>query len=150
MFQDAPPVCHAHSVWHRLSKHDAIDATKKIRLRNLKPFLALEVLSPYCVRDLGLRNRFVICCVMLIRISCSRAHCLGHTYLIPPRGAHKSIPLKLVLHSTHNCRRVFWEIVQISNSIVDVESKLGSYCRVSRAYPSHLVSIAGGVSNFNV
>jgi len=84
---------------------------------------------------------------MFIHISCGRAHCLADTYLIPPGGAHKSIPLKQVVHSTRNRRRVFWEIVQISNSILYVENKLGSYCRVSRPYLSHLVSPPGGVRN---
>jgi len=93
------------------------------------------------------RNRFVICWVMFIRISCGRAHYLVHTYLIPPRGAHKSIPLKQVVHSTRNCGWVFWEIVQISILILYVENKLGSYCRMSRAYLSHLVSTPGGVRN---
>jgi len=84
---------------------------------------------------------------MFIRISCGRAHYLANTYLIPSRGAHKSIPLKEVVHCTRNCRRVFWEIVQISNSILYVENKLGSYCRVSRPYLSHLVSTPGGMRN---
>ena len=84
---------------------------------------------------------------MFKRISCGQAHYLVHTYLIPPRGAHKSIPLKEVVRSTPNCRRVFWEIVQISNSILYLENKLGSYCRVSQAYRSHLVSTPGGVRN---
>jgi len=84
---------------------------------------------------------------MFIRISCGRAHYLAHTYLIPPRGAHKSIPLKQVVHPTRNRPRVFWEIIQISNSILYVENKLGSYCRVSRAYLSHLVSTPGAVRN---
>ena len=95
----------------------------------------------------GARNRFVICWVMFIRISCGQAYYLAHTYLIPPRGAHKSIHLKQVVHSTRNRLRVFWGIVQISNSILYVENKLGSYCRVSRAYLSHLVSTPGGVRN---
>jgi len=82
---------------------------------------------------------------MFIHISCGRAHYLVHTDLIPPRGAHKSIPLKQVVHSTRNGRPVFWEIVQISNLILYMENKLGSYCRESRAYLVHLVNTPGGV-----
>jgi len=33
--------------------HGAIDATKKIRFGNPTHFPALQVLSPYCLRDLG-------------------------------------------------------------------------------------------------
>ena len=84
---------------------------------------------------------------MFIRISCGRAHYLAHTYHIPPRRAHKSIPLKQVVRTMRNPCYVFWEIVLISNLILYVENKLGSYCRVSHAYLSHLVSTSGGVRN---
>jgi len=84
---------------------------------------------------------------MFICITCGWAHYLAYTYLIPPRGAHKSITLKQVDHSTRNRHRVFGEIVQISNLILYVENKLGSYCSVSRAYLSHLVSTPGSVRN---
>ena len=63
---------------------------------------------------------------MVIAISCGRAHHLAHTYLIPPYGAHKSIPHKKVVHSTYNGRCIFWDIIQIANLIHYVESKLGS------------------------
>ena len=93
------------------------------------------------------RNRFVICCVMFIHISCGPAHPLPHTYLIPPRGADKSIPPKKVVHSASNRRPLFWGMVQICNLILYVENKLGSYCRVSCAQLSNLVSTPGGVYN---
>jgi len=35
------------------ANHDAIDVTKKIMFGNPKHFLALEVLSSYCLGDLG-------------------------------------------------------------------------------------------------
>lgn len=75
----------------------------------------------------GVRNRFVISWVMFTRISCGRPHYLAYTYLIPPWGAYESIPLQEVVHSTGNCNRAFWQIVQISNSILYTENKLGSY-----------------------
>jgi len=118
--------------------------TKKIRFVNLKHFLPLKYFPHIASGICGARNQFVICWVMFISISCGRAHYLAHTYLIPSQGAHKSIPLKQVVHSTRNRRRVFWEIVQISNSILYVENTLGSYCRVSHAYLSHLVSTLDG------
>jgi len=49
-----------------------------------------------------------------------------------------------------NRRKVFWEIVQVSNSILYVENKLGSYRRVPLTYLSHLVSTPGGVRNVQV
>ena len=110
-------------------------------------FLPLKYFPHIASGIWGARNRFVICWVMFIRISCGRAHYLVQTYLRPPQGAHKSIPLNQEVHSTQNRRRLFWEIVQISNSILYVENKLGSYCRVSRAYLSHLVSTPGSVRN---
>jgi len=103
-------------------------------------FLPLKYFPHMASGIWGARNRLVICWVMFIRISSGRAHLLAHTYLIPPPGAHKSIPLQQVVHSTCNRCQVVGEIIQISNSILYVENKLGSYCRVSRAYLSHLVS----------
>jgi len=110
-------------------------------------FLPLQYFSHIASGIWGARNLFIIYWVMFIRISCGQAYYLAHTYLILPQGAHESIFLKQVVHSTCNCRRVLWESVQISNSILHVENKLGSYCRVSRAYLSHLVSSSGRVHN---
>jgi len=144
-------VCHTRRVWHSMAQ------VKQTMMPLMLPrksdseipniFLPLKYFSHIASGIWGARNRFVICWVMFIRISCGRAHYPAHTYLIPPREAHKSIPLKQVVHSTRNRRRVFWEIVQISNSMLYVENKLGSYCRVSRPYLSHLVSTPGGVRN---
>ena len=145
------PVCHARRVWHSMAQ------LKQTMMPLMRPRKSGSEIANICLPlkyfphitwgIRGARNSFVICWVMFIGISCGQAHYLAHTYLIPPRGAHKSIPLKQVVHFTRNRRRVFWEIVQISNSILYVENKLGSYCRVSRAYLSHLVSTPGGVRN---
>jgi len=145
------PLCHARRVWHSMAQVKQtmmpLMPPRKSGSEIPKTFLPLKYFPHIASGIWGARNRVVICWVMFIRISCGQAHYLAHTYLIPPRGAHKSIPLKQVVHSTRNRRRVFWEIVKISNSIVYVENKLGSYCRVSRAYLSHLVSTPGGVRN---
>jgi len=147
-------ICHARRVWHSMAQ------VKQTRMPLMPPrksdseipnILLPLMYFPHIASGIwGARNRFIICWVMFIRISCGRAHYPAHTYLIPPWGAHKSIPLKQVLHSTRNRRRVFWEIVHLSNSILYVENKLGSYCGVSRAYRSHLVSTPGGVGNVEV
>jgi len=139
------------TVWHSMA------LVKKTVMPLMRPrksgseipniFLPLKYFAHIAWRICGVRNQFVICWVMFIRISCGRAHYLAHTYLIPLRRVHKSIPLKQVVHSTPNRRLVFWEIVQISNSILYVQNKLGSYCRVSRAYLSHLVTTPGDVGN---
>lgn len=100
----------------------------------------------------GARNRFVICWVEFIRISCGWAHELPHTYLIPSRGAHKSVLLKEVVNPTRNGRRVFWEIVQFDNFVLHMVNKLRSYPRVFLPYLSHLVSVrraSGGVMSGN-
>ena len=145
------PVCHSRRVWHTLAqvKQTMIPLMRPRQLGSEIPniFLPLKYFPHIASGIWCARNRYVICCVMFIRISCGRAHYLGHTYLIPPWGAHKSIPLKHVVHCTRNHRRVFWEIVQISNSILYVVNKLGSYYRVSCAYLSHLISTPGGVRN---
>jgi len=60
------------------------------------------------------------------------------------------MPLKEVVHSARNRRRVLWEIVQSSNVVLYVVNKLRSYCRVSRAYLSDLVSTPGGVGDVGV
>ena len=63
-----------------------------------------------------------------------------HAYLITSGGTHESIPFKEVVHSTRNRSRVSGEIVISCNVFLYVEQKLGSYCRVSGTYLSHLVS----------
>ena len=63
-----------------------------------------------------------------------------HAYLITCGGTDESIPLKEVVHSTCSRPQVLGEIVIASNGFFYVEQKLGSYCRVSGAYLSHLVS----------
>ena len=141
----------AGRVWHRMSqvRHTMMPLMpprkSSSEIRNL--FLGLKYFPLIASGIWGPRNRFIICGVMFIPISCVRAEYLAHTYLIPPRRVPKSIPLKQVVHSTGNRRHVFWEILQISTSILYVENKLGSYCRVSRTYLSHLVSTPGGVRN---
>jgi len=154
MFQDAPPfamLAKYGTAWHSMAQvKQTMMPLMRLRksgseIRNI--FLPLKYFPHIASGIWAARNRFVICWVMFIRISCGRAHYLAHTYVIPPRGAHKSLPLKQVAHSRHNRCRVFWEIVQISNSILYVENKLGSYCRVSRGYLSHLVTTPGGAHN---
>ena len=142
-------VCHARRVWHSMAQ---VKQTMMPLMRPRKSgseipniFMPLKYFPHIASGIWGARNRFVICWIMFIRISCGPAHYLAHTYLIPPRGAHKSIPLKQVVHSTRNRRWVSREIVQSSNVVLYVENKLRSYCRVSRAYLSHLVSTPGGV-----
>jgi len=143
------PVCHARRVWHSMAQVKQtmmpLMRPRKSGLEIPNIFLPLKYFPHIALGIRGARNRFVICWVMFIRISCGRAHYLGHTYLTPTRGAHKSIPLREVVDSTSNCRRVFREIVQISNSILYVENQLGSYCRVSCAYLSYLLSTTSGV-----
>ena len=145
------PVCHACRVWHSMAqvKQTMMPLMRPRKSGSESPNIFLpRKYFPHSASGIwGARNRFVICWVMFIHISCGRAHYLAHTYLIPSRGTHKPIPLKQVVHSTRNRGRVFSEIVQISNSILYVENKLESYWRVSRAYLSHLVSTPGGVRN---
>jgi len=120
--------------------HGDIDATKKNRFINPMHFAALELLSPYCLGDLGYEES--------IRYLLGQVHTDGlwpgyhkaHTYLIPSRGTRESIPLEEVVHPTGNRRRVSGEIVLSSNAFLYLEQKRGSYCRVSGAYLSHLVS----------
>ena len=47
----------------------------------------------------------------------------------------------------HNHLRVLWDIVQSSNVVLYIVNKLRSYCRVSCAYLSELVSTPGGVGD---
>ena len=103
-------------------------------------FLPLNYFPHIAAGIWGARNRFVTCSVKSIHISCGRTHHLMHTYLITSWGTHESIPLEEVVYPTHNPRRVSGEIVISSNTFLYVEQKLGSYCRVSGMYLSHLVS----------
>jgi len=100
-------------------------------------FLPLKYFPHIALGIWSARNRFVTCRVKSIPIGCGWAM---HTYLIPSRGTHESIPLEEVVHPMCNRRRVSAEIVISSNAFLYVEQKVGSYCRVSGAYLSHLVS----------
>ena len=66
-------------------------------------FLPLKYIPHIATTIWGARNRFFICGIMCLHISCSQVHYLAHTYLIPPQEAHKSIPLKEVVHARRNC-----------------------------------------------
>ena len=125
------PVCHARRVWQSMAqvKQTMVPLMRPRKSGSEIPhiFLPLKYFPHIASRIWGARNRFVTSWVKFIRISCGRAYHLAHTYLIPSRGAHKSIPLKEVVHSTRNRRCVSWEIVQSSNPLLYVENKVGSY-----------------------
>jgi len=103
-------------------------------------FLPLKYFPHIASGIWGSRNRVVTCWVKTIPIRCGRTSHPMHAYLITGGGTHESIPLEEVVHPTCNRRPISEEIIISCNAFLYVEQKLGSYCRVSGTYLSHLVS----------
>jgi len=103
-FSRYTPICRARRVWHLIAQ---VTQTMMLLMRRRKSgleipniFLALKSFPNIVSGIWGTRNLLIMCWVRFIGISCGRAHYLAHTYLIPPRGGHKSIPRNQVAPST--------------------------------------------------
>jgi len=137
-------------VWHRLSKPWCHWCDQENRVRKSHTFSCPWSTFPILPQGSGARG-----IDSLLAWSSSYALVVAglttwYTHLIPSRGAHKSIPLKEIVHSARNHCRVLWEIVQSSNVVLYVVNKLRSYCRVSHAYLSDLVSTPSGLGDIGV